>query len=203
MSRRTSLQRAARFSAATLHEAMGRRGALPYGIKPIAPGMTLCGPALTVSSPPRDNLMLHRAMYVAEPGDILVVEVGGEYEAGYWGEVMTTAAQQRKIAGLVIDGCVRDGALIQRMGFPVFSRGLSICGTTKEGAGQINHSMTIGEVVIGPGDLIVGDGDGVVVVPREEIASVLAEAEKREDKEKRITRELISGKTTLEIYGWR
>jgi 4-hydroxy-4-methyl-2-oxoglutarate aldolase len=86
--------------------------------------MRICGPALTVSSPPIDNLTIHKAIYVAIPGDVLVVMVGGIYEAGYWGEIMTAAAKERRIAGLVIDGCVRDGVLIQEMGFPAFARGL-------------------------------------------------------------------------------
>jgi 4-hydroxy-4-methyl-2-oxoglutarate aldolase len=197
------IQRAASFSSATLHEAMGRRGSLPYGIKPITPEMKLCGPAITVSSPPMDNLMLHKAIYVAQSGDILVAVVGGGYEAGYWGEIMTCAAQKRGVAGVVIDGCARDGELIHSIGFPVFSRGLSIRGTNKEGMGLINHPITIGEIVITPGDLIVGDGDGVVVVPHQEISQVLDEAQKREEKEERIKKDLSAGKTTLEIYGWR
>lgn len=200
---RSVIQRAATFSSATLHEAMGKRGALSYGIKPIAPEMKLCGPAITVSSPPMDNLMVHKAIYVAQAGDILVVWVGGGYEAGYWGEIMTHAAHERGIAGLVIDGCVRDGALIQEMSFPVFSRGLSIRGTNKQGGGKINEPLTIGEVAIHPGDLIVADGDGVVAVPRLEIAQVLEAAQKREEKEEEIKKELARGKTTLEIYGWR
>lgn len=196
------IRRAALFSSATFHEAMGRRGALPYGLKPIAPDMKLCGPAVTVSSPPVDNLMLHRAIYVARPGDVLVVVVGGEYEAGYWGEIMTVAAQERGISGLVIDGCVRDGAIIQRIGFPAFARGLSIRGTGKNGGGTINHPVTIGQIVVQPGDIIFGDGDGVVVVPRQELAQVLDEARKREEKEEKIKKELAAGKTTLEIYRW-
>jgi 4-hydroxy-4-methyl-2-oxoglutarate aldolase len=196
------IQRASRYSSATLHEAMGRKGALPYGIKPISPEMKLCGPALTVSSPPLDNLMVHRAMYLAQPGDILVVEVGGGYEGGYWGEIMTHAAQQRKIAGFVIDGCVRDGALIQELGFPVFSRGLSIRGTNKNGGGKINHPIKIGDITISPGDLIVGDGDGLVVVAREEIPQVLDAAQKREEKEEYFKQELAKGKSTIDLYGW-
>ncbi|MGH7828853.1 MAG: 4-carboxy-4-hydroxy-2-oxoadipate aldolase/oxaloacetate decarboxylase [Candidatus Binatia bacterium] len=197
------VKRAAVFSSATLHEAMGRKGALPYGIKPIHPDMRLCGPAVTVSSSPIDNLMIHRAIYVAQPGDILVVVVGGHYEAGYFGEIMTYAAQQRGIAGFVIDGCVRDAALIHQMGFPVFARGLSIRGTKKEGVGHINQRITIGEIVISPGDLIAGDGDGLVVVPREEVSRAVAEAQKREEKEEHFKQELAGGKTTLDLYGWR
>jgi 4-hydroxy-4-methyl-2-oxoglutarate aldolase len=197
------VRRAAGFSSATLHEAMGRRGALSYGIKPIFPDMKLCGPVLTVSSPPVDNLTIHKAIYKAQEGDILLVVVGGVYEAGYWGEIMATAAQARGIAGLVIDGCVRDADLIHEMGFPVFSRGLSIRGTNKRGGGTINAPLFMDGTVVHPGDLIVGDRDGVVVVPAAEIAQVLEEARKREEKEEKIMKELRAGKTTLELYGWR
>lgn len=196
------IERALRFGSATLHEAAGKRGAFPYGIKPVSPGMRLCGPAVTVSSPPMDNLTIHQAIYQALPGDVLVVVVGGEYEGGYWGEIMTFAAGQRRIGGLVIDGCVRDADLIAQMAFPVFSRGLSIRGTDKKGGGRINAAVAVGEVTVHPGDLVVGDRDGVVVIPRQDVASVLEEARKREAKEDQVKRDLAAGKSTLEIYGW-
>ncbi|WP_134705116.1 4-carboxy-4-hydroxy-2-oxoadipate aldolase/oxaloacetate decarboxylase [Ammoniphilus sp. YIM 78166] len=198
-----SIQRAARFSAATLHEAAGKKGALPSGIKPLASQMKICGPAVTVSSPPTDNIMLHEAILAAQPGDVLVIEVSGIYEAGYWGDIMTKAAMERQIHGLIIDGCVRDGNDIMDMGFPVFSRGLCIQGTSKNGGGTINHPIQIGEVLIMPGDLIVGDGDGVVVIPRMEIEAILEKAHQREEDEKWISEELKTGKTTMEIYGWK
>lgn len=197
------IRRAATFSPATLHEAMGRRGALPYEIKPIAPGMRICGPAITVSSPPMDNLTIHKAIYLAVPGDVLVVVVGRGYEAGYWGEIMTAAARKRGIAGLVIDGCVRDGALIQKMNFPAFARGLSIRGTDKAGGGTINEPITVGGIAVHPGDLVVGDGDGVVIIPSRDVALVLDAGAQREEKENWIKKKLSEGKTTLEIYGWR
>ena len=195
------IRRAATFPSATLHEAMGRKGALPHDIKPIAPKMTLCGPALTVSCPPMDNLGIHRAIYLAEPGDVLVVSVGGGYEGGYWGEIMTFAAQQRKIAGLIIDGCVRARDLIEEMGFPVFSRGLAIHGTIKKEKGVINSPLKIGEVLINPGDLLLGDSDGVVLVSQSEISQAIEASQQREDKEDDYKTELAAGKSTLEIIG--
>ncbi len=195
------IKRAASFPSATFHEAMGRKGALPHDIKPIAPNMPLCGPALTVSCPPMDNLGIHRAIYLAKPGDILVVSVGGGYEGGYWGEIMTFAAQQRGIGGLVIDGCVRDRDLIEEMGFPVFSRGLAIHGTIKNEKGIINSPLKIGDVVIHPGDLLVGDSDGMVVIPRGEISQAIEASQQREDKEDQYKKELAEGKSTLEIIG--
>ena len=196
------VQRVAEFSTATLGEAAGKPIGLPVAIKPISPSMRACGPVVTVTSPARDNLTLHQAIYVANPGDMLVVEVSGLYEAGYWGDIMTHAALHRKIAGLVIDGCVRDSDAIEEAGFPVFCRGLCMRGTAKRGKGRINQPITIGEVSIRPGDLVVGDRDGVVVIPQSEVPDVLAEAGKRDQKENRIKDELAAGKTTLEIYGW-
>lgn len=195
--------RAARFPAATLHEAMGKKGALPYEIKPIAAQMRVCGPAVTVRASAMNNLALHKAIPLAQTGDVLVVTVDGAYDGGYWGEIMTTAAQHRGIAGLVIDGCVRDGALIPKMGFPVFARGLCIRGTGKDDTGEINYPLSVGAVQVAAGDLVVGDIDGVVVVPRAQIAQTLEAAQQREEHEARVLQALAAGKSTLEIYGWR
>lgn len=197
------LLQASKYSAATLHEASGKKGALPSGIKPLSPSMKICGPVITVHSPPVDNIMLHEAILAAQPGDVLVIEVSGEYEAGYWGDIMTRAAKERQIQGLVIDGCVRDGQDIMNMNFPVFSRGLCIRGTNKNGGGTINHPIKIGDILVSAGDLIVGDRDGLVVIPKLEISDVLVKAAKREMDEKRICEELSEGRTTMEIYGWK
>ena len=198
----TIISCAVRSGTATLHEAMGRKGALPHHIKPISPRMKIAGPAVTVNSPPMDNLMLHQAIYVAEPGSVLVVEVNRGYEGGYWGELMTIAAQQRNIAGLVIDGCVRDADAIEHLGFPVFSRGLSVRGTDKQGGGHINWPIVVGDITVNPGDLIVGDRDGVVAIPATEISSTLEAAQQREAKEEQTKKNILAGKSTLAIYGW-
>jgi 4-hydroxy-4-methyl-2-oxoglutarate aldolase len=198
----TTISRAVRFGTATLHEAMGRKGALPHHIKPISPRMRIAGPAVTVSSPPMDNLMLHQAIYVAEPGSVLVVEVNRGYEGGYWGELMTIAAQQRKLAGLVIDGCVRDADSIEHLWFPVFSRGLSVRGTDKQGGGHINWPVLVGDITVNPGDLVVGDRDGVIAIPAAEISSTLEAAQQREAKEEQTKKDIVAGKSTLAIYGW-
>lgn len=131
---------AGRYGAATLHESFGQKGALPACIKPIVGHVRVCGPAVTVQCPPGDNLWLHRAIYVAEPGDVLVVQVGEHYECGYWGEIMAHAALARRLGGLVINGCVRDGSQLAQLAFPVFARGLCIRGTQKdrEAMGWIN-----------------------------------------------------------------
>jgi 4-hydroxy-4-methyl-2-oxoglutarate aldolase len=190
---------------ATLHEAGGKIGALPAALKPVAPGMRLAGPALTVHSPPGDNLWLHRALDIARPGDVLVVFCSGGHEHGYWGEIMATMAIARGLAGLVIDGCVRDGALLAELGFPVFARGLAIRGTGKDfGAiGWINHPVRLGDVTVQAGDLVVGDGDGVVAVPNARAAEVVAKSQRREAEEAAILERIRAGAATLDIYGWR
>lgn len=198
------LQAAAAMPTATLHEAAGKIGALPWAIKPVAASFRVCGPAVTIQAPPGDNLWLHRGLYAARPGDVLVVSVGGEFDHGYWGEIMSSAAQARGLGGLVIDGCVRDGVLLEKIGFPVFARGLCIRGTGKDfGAlGWINHPILLGSVVVRAGDLIVGDGDGVVAIPGDEVSRVLDAAARREREEAAILERLAAGERTLDIYGW-
>lgn len=195
---------AAPFAVATLYEAAGRVGALPSALKPTSSSFQLCGPAITVDSPGADNLWIHRALYVAQPGDVLVVRVNGAYEHGYWGEIMSTAAKLRGLGGLIIDGGVRDSVLLERIGFPVFARTLCIRGTTKDpqGHGRINSALVFGDVTIAPGDLIVGDCDGVVAIARERVAAVIEAAIQRTELEERVLERLERGESTLDIYGW-
>jgi 4-hydroxy-4-methyl-2-oxoglutarate aldolase len=198
------VKRAAAFPSSTLHEAAGKIGALPSLIKPMAPSFKICGPAVTVHSPGGDNLWLHRGICAAKPGDVLVVYVSDHYEAGYWGEVMSTAAKARGLNGLVIDGSVRDGELLEGKGFPVFARGLCIRGTGKDfdARGWINAPVLFGDVVIRAGDLVVGDTDGVVVIPQARIAQTLEAAQQREEFEADIMRRLEAGENTLDLFGW-
>ena len=189
----------AKMGTATLHEAMGARGALPFHIKPIYPGMKVAGPALTVDGRPADNLMVHYAITLGQPGDVLVVDYKGYLESGPWGDVMTTAAMARGIVGLVVDGCVRDAASCRDMGFAVFARGTSMKASTKLLPGNINVPIVLGDIAIAPGDIVVGDDDGVVVVPQGEAQDILAKAEAREQKEDVIRKELKAGKTTVEL----
>lgn len=190
-----------RISSATLHEAMGKRGALPHQIKPIWPEALLCGVALTVKSRPGDNLMLHKAVALARPGDVLVVDNDGFLEAGLWGEIITVAAMQRGIVGLVTNGAVRDTVPIRRLGFPVFCAGVSIKGTTKSVPGKINNPITFEGVAVSPGDVVVGDNDGVVIVPRAEAAQVLAAAEAKESSEAEVIKKIKEGQMTMDLLG--
>ena len=189
---------------ATLHEAAGKIGVMPMAIKPVARGMRFAGPALTVQSPGGDNLWLHRAIYAAQPGDVLVVSVSGAYEHGYWGEIMATAAKVRGLAALVIDGCVRDGELLGDIGFPVFARGLCIRGTGKDfGArGWIGHPTLFDNVTVNAGDLVVGDGDGVVAIPRERADAVIEASRQREAAEADQLRRIEAGETTMRLFNF-
>jgi len=186
--------------AATVYEAAGRIGSVDPGIKPLAPGIRILGPAFTVVCHPQDNLMLHKALQLAQPGDVLVASAGGHFHAGYWGGLMTTGAMAKGVAGLAIDGCVRDSVEIVQMGFPVFSRGSCMRGTTKGVLGKINHKVLFGEVLVYPGDLVLGDVDGVVVVPRPMVEEVLVAAEECYQAERSMKEELRAGKTMEEVF---
>ena len=198
------LQRARRLGAATLHEAAGRIGALPSGIKPVEKAMVLCGPAFTVHCPALSNLQIHHALYHARPGDILVVHVSGGTEAGYWGDILNEAALARGLGGLVIDGGVRDTAGLSKMDFPVFSNGVCIRGTGKdyEAVAWLNEGVRMGEVVIRAGDLIMGDRDGVVAIPAERVEDVVVAGEAREADETRKIELIRQGARTIDLYGF-
>jgi 4-hydroxy-4-methyl-2-oxoglutarate aldolase len=202
---RELVREAGRLGSATLHEASGQRGALPSAIKPIASGMRVAGPAFTVTTPPGQNLWIHRALAAAAAGDVLVVVTSGHYDYGYWGDIMTVGARAREIAGLVIDGFVRDSESIARLGFPVFARGLSIRGTKKDTAapGAFETPVNLADVTVEPGDLVVGDADGVVVVARSSVTEIVEKGRARERREVEVVERLRKGETTLEIYGWK
>jgi len=184
---------------ATVHEASGKKGYVDCAIKPITKGVRICGPAFTVQCHPRDNLMLHKALERAQPGDILVASVGGYHEAGYWGGLMATSAVARKLGGLAIDGCIRDSEEMIKMGFPIFCRGTCILGTTKSALGLVNHPTLFGGVMVNPGDLILGDDDGMVIVSREECKSVLEKSLQRIENEKKKTIQLAAGVSSVEF----
>jgi len=191
------------FSSATVYEANGQRGAMFSYIKPIDENMKICGPACTVLSRAGDNLMLHEAISVAQPGDILVVNIGEYQEAGAWGEIATVAAMERGISGLVIDGGVRDTQAVKSLGFPVFCRSVSIKATTKKLIGFINHPIICAGVSVNPGDIVLGDADGVVVVRKEDIEEVIKKAEEREKFERGVIEGLKQGKLTLDLLSLR
>jgi regulator of RNase E activity RraA len=170
------VKRAAEFQPAILADVAGRRGALHGRIQALRPRMKLAGPAFTVEVRPGDNLMIHAALALAQPGDVLVIDGKGDQSSALMGTIMMSAARQRGIVGIVMDGAVRDSLDIDEMDYPVFSAGTNPNGPTKEVGGRIGHPISIGGVTVNPGDFVCGDADGVVVVEREKIASLLEKA---------------------------
>ena len=196
-----SIQVLCEFGSATVYEAQGATGALDSGIKPIHPDMRVAGRAVTVDVRPGDNLMLHYAMLKVKPGDVLVVDAKGFLEAGPWGDVFTEQAVRQGVAGLVINGAVRDAKAIIEMDFPVFCRGLCIKGTAKNQPGKLNVPVCIGDVQINPGDIVIGDQDGVVVVRQDEVDDVIRSSQAREEKEAMFRAQIRDGATTVELLG--
>jgi 4-hydroxy-4-methyl-2-oxoglutarate aldolase len=183
--------------AATLGESGGRP--MASRIRAVWPGARLAAPAFAVRCTPGDNLAVHVAVARAPAGSALAVEVGIERERGYWGEVLATAAQARGIAGLVIDGCVRDVTALEEHGFPVFSAGVALPGATKELPGAAGGSAEVGEVRVQTGDWVVGDADGVTVVAATELDDVLAAGTARAEREQGLFAALRDGKTTVQL----
>lgn len=193
------VERLGGYSAATIHEAQGRLGALDSAIKPVDREMSACGPAFTVQCAPRDNLMLQTAIHYARPGDVIVVSAGAYTEAGSFGDVLANACRAKRIAGLVTDTGVRDTADLRALGFPVFSLSVSVKGTVKETVGPMCEPVTVGGQLIHPGDVIRADADGVVVVRRESAAEVAQLSQERVDTEARYIAAYRSGATVAEI----
>ena len=197
------LQKFEGLSSALILEAMGKLGALTNDFKPVYHGARFFGCALPVKGYPGDNLMLHKAISMAKPGDVLVATVNGFTEAGLWGEIATEAALKMGIRALVTDGAVRDTAEIAGLGFPVFARAISIKGTTKRQAGLINHPILIGGVMVEAGDIIIGDVDGVVVVPLKKAEAVLKRAQEIVEFENKVIAGIREGKLTIDLLGLR
>ena len=184
---------------ATLHEA-GAGSVMSPDIKMLSGDRCVVGRALTVMCHPGDNLMIHVAVARAEPGDILVVQANHP-GFGVWGEVLTVAAQARKIVGLILDGSVRDLAAIRKRKFPVFARGLALRGAAKEREGTVNEPISCGGQPVWPGDVVAADESGIVVMPREDVEAILARAEERSRKEAVMMAELQRGRTTMDLLG--
>jgi 4-hydroxy-4-methyl-2-oxoglutarate aldolase len=191
------------FGTATLHEAAGAGEVLPTAIRQVVAGADLCGPAFTVDTGAGHNIWIHRSLYEAAPGSVLVVSCGGGYEYGYWGEILSTAARQRGLAGVVIDGNVRDSVALARVGFPVFARGLCVRGTGKlasAGSGT-GKPVRLGGSVVSPGDLVLGDADGVIALPSSSYGGLLERAAARTMKEQRVMDGLSRGGRSMDLLG--
>lgn len=164
---------AAQYPSSILADVAGRRGALNGRIAPLAPSMRFAGPAITVEVRPGDNLMIHAAMAIAQPGDVIVVDGKGDLSSALMGEIMSQQCVALGVVAVVIDGAVRDSEAIRELGFPMFAAGLNPNGPTKSVSGRLNHPISIGGVSVSPGDLVVGDADGVTVIERSKAAAML------------------------------
>jgi len=182
---------------------LGESGGAPMAprVRPVWPGARVAAPAFAVVCSSGDNLAIHAAVAEAPTGAVLCVEVEGRQELGWWGEVLTTGAQSRGLAGLVIDACVRDVDALERLQFPVFSIGIALPGAVKVGPGRIGGAATVGGVPVQTGDIVVGDRDGVVVIAAAEVDAVRAAGQARADKETDFFTRLRSGETTIDLLG--
>jgi 4-hydroxy-4-methyl-2-oxoglutarate aldolase len=187
----------------TAHEALGRSGLMKPYMRPIWPGAQIAGPAVTVLAQPGDNWMIHVAVEQCSDGDVLVVAPTEPCEHGYFGELLATAVQHRGVRGLVIEAGVRDIAELERMGFPAWSKHVSPLGTVKERLGTVNQTIEIAGVRVEPGDIVVADDDGVVIVPHGHAQDVLDASAKRAEKEAQSRSRYAAGELSLDVSNMR
>ena len=193
----------AEMGVATVHEALGRTGLMRPYLRPLSNSMRLAGPAVTVSLHPGDNLMIHAAVEVCQPGDVLVVAPTSESEDGHFGELLATSLRSHGVAGLIIDAGVRDVNEIVAMQFPVWSKNISAQGTVKASPGSVNIPIVCASAMVNPGDVIVADMDGVAVVPLAQAEEAARLSQERVAKEEKMRERFRNGELGVDIYGLR
>jgi 4-hydroxy-4-methyl-2-oxoglutarate aldolase len=193
------IEQLGKFKSAIIGDGMGRRGFMDHGIKPLTCEFKMWGSAITVETRPGDNLMVHAALMIAQPGDVIVINAYGNLSTSCWGELTTRMSIRKGLAGVVIDGAIRDSRELASIDFPVFCRGVNPCGGGKEGTGQVNMPISCGGTTVHPGDVIVGDADGVVVIPHQLAENAIGWAQHRVEVEKKRFAQ-IAGEDVDNIY---
>lgn len=201
MNQKTLSQRLGEFATSTIYEAAGKLGDMDPAIHPIIPGVRMSGPAFTVKCFIGDATAIFRSIDLAHPGDVLVIDIGGTNRATAFGGTSALASQLRGLAGCVINGAVRDLDELNKIGFPVFATGVSVRGTVKLHPGWTGLAVSVGEVAINPGDIVIGDSDGVVVVPFEQAEELCTKARNQKAKEEETERRLRAGESVAHIFG--
>jgi 4-hydroxy-4-methyl-2-oxoglutarate aldolase len=187
----------------TVYEAQGKIGLMNHEIKPIMDNVLICGPAVTVTCFAGDNLMIHAAIEVCQPGDILVITTIGQSTAGMIGELIVMALQKRGVKGVVIDAGIRDVSRIRELGFPIWTKAISSQGTTKTRGGWVNAPVICAGAAVNPGDLILADDDGVVVVRQDQLQQVLEASKQRMQREEQTKAKISNGELSVDFYSLR
>ncbi|MGG1399005.1 4-carboxy-4-hydroxy-2-oxoadipate aldolase/oxaloacetate decarboxylase [Bacillus salipaludis] len=192
-----------KLDVSTVYEAQGKIGIMDYNLKPILDNSLICGPAVTAVCPAGDNLMIHAAIEVCKPGDVLVITTVGEMVAGMIGELIVTALIKKGVQGVIIDSGIRDKAQIRELGFPIWTKAVFSQGTTKTRGGWVNAPTVCGGTSVDPGDLIMADDDGVVVVKKADLQFALESSKKRLQKEEGTKEKIARGEISLDFYNLR
>lgn len=197
---RRSIAELRQFTVCQLIDGLGSSCPVETCIRPIDPQFRICGPALTVECAPGDNLTVHHALHLAQPGDVLVVGGSPNCEVALWGELMSISAQLKGLAGTIIDGPVRDPLEIQTLGYPVFCRNINPCRASKETYGHINVSVRIGTILISPKDLVLADANGIVSIPSTRAQEAVQVASEVVRKENQVKDQILSGRSVFDIF---